>query len=195
MSISENPWEWPEEVWRGKVDRVRAGESLKPATWPGGAKCAVAMSFDVDHETNELRDGGKSIGAMSRGQYGNRQGIPRVMEIIRRHDIKASFYVPAVVAQLYPEETRMFVAEGHEVGIHGWIHERNSVLPEPVERDLQMRSADMLEKISNISSPCSKDFISFLALTPCSPGLVLCHLRLIMGASTSGANVQCLTIL
>ncbi|MFC4667991.1 polysaccharide deacetylase [Seohaeicola nanhaiensis] len=148
MTESENPWEWPEETWRAKVDRVRAGDSLKPASWPGGAKCAVAMSFDVDHETNELRDGGKSIGAMSRGQYGNRQGIPRVMEIIRRHDIRASFYVPAVVAQLYPDETRMFVAEGHEVGIHGWIHERNSILPADVERDLQMRSADMLEKIS-----------------------------------------------
>ena len=76
MTISENPWEWPEEVWRAKVDRVRAGDSLKPATWPGGAKCAVAMSFDVDHDSNELRDGGTSIGALSRGQYGHRQGIP-----------------------------------------------------------------------------------------------------------------------
>ena len=148
MTESENPWEWPESVWRGKVDRVRAGETLKPKTWPNGARCAVAMSFDVDHDSNELRDGGTSIGAMSRGQYGNRQGIPRIMEVIRRHDIKATFYVPAVVAQLYPDETRMFAAEGHEVGIHGWIHERNSVLPADVERDLQMRSADVLEKIS-----------------------------------------------
>ncbi|OCW57046.1 polysaccharide deacetylase family protein [Hoeflea olei] len=150
MSEQTNPWEWPEEKWRGRVNRVRAGRSLKPAAWPNGARCAVALSFDVDHETNELRDGGESIGAMSRGQYGNRQGIPRIMEILRRHDVAASFYVPAVVALLYPEETRMFAAEGHEVGIHGWIHERNSILPPDVERDLQMRSADTLERIAGV---------------------------------------------
>lgn len=150
MTDEQNPWEWNEATWRGKVDRVRAGKSLKPRSWPGGARCAVALSFDVDHDTNELRDGGKSIGAMSRGQYGNRQGIPRIMDLIRRHDLQATFYVPAVVAQLYPDETRMFTGEGHEVGIHGWIHERNSVLPPEVERDLQMRSADMLEKISGV---------------------------------------------
>ncbi|QPC42983.1 polysaccharide deacetylase [Kaustia mangrovi] len=150
MSDEQQPWEWPEEIWRGKVNRVRAGRSLKPATWPGGARCAVALSFDVDHETNELRDGGQSIGAMSRGQYGNRQGVPRIMEILRRHDVKASFYVPAVVALLYPDETRMFADEGHEVGIHGWIHERNSILPPDAERELQMRSADTLETIAGV---------------------------------------------
>lgn len=150
MSNEEEPWQWPEEVWRRKVDRVRAGASLRPKSWPGGARCAVALSFDVDHETNELRDGGNSIGALSRGQYGHRQGIPRIVDLLERHDIPASFYVPAVVAQLYCDEVRSFVDRGHEVGIHGWIHERNSVLPHDVERDLQMRSADMLEKVCGV---------------------------------------------
>lgn len=148
MSLAKEPWQWSEPEWRAKVERVRAGASLKPKSWPGGARCAVALSFDVDHDTNELRDGGESIGAMSRGQYGNRQGIPRIMELLRRNSVPASFYVPAVAAMLYPNETRMFVAEGHEVGIHGWIHERNSVLPPVAERDLQMRAADKLEEIS-----------------------------------------------
>ncbi len=147
---AQEPWQWDESIWRGKVERVRAGRVLKPAAWPDGKRCAVALSFDVDHDTNELRDGGESIGAMSRGQYGNRQGIPRIMDVIRRHDLRASFYVPAVVALLYPDETRMFAAEGHEVGIHGWIHERNSVLPPDAERDLQMRSADTLERIAGV---------------------------------------------
>ena len=150
MSDEKNPWEWTESEWRGKVDRVRAGRSYRPAEWPGRARCAVALSFDVDHETNELRDGGKSIGAMSRGQYGNRQGIPRILALLRAHDIRVSFYVPAVVAQLYPDETRSFADEGHEVGLHGWIHERNSVLPPAVERDLQMRAADVLERIAGV---------------------------------------------
>ena len=66
------PWQWPDEHWRRLVDRVRAGPKLRPREWPGGARCAVALSFDSDHETNELRDGGKSIGRMSWGQYGAR---------------------------------------------------------------------------------------------------------------------------
>lgn len=146
----QEPWQWTDAEWRAKVDRVRAGRSLRPTAWPGGARCAVALSFDVDHDTNELRDGGESIGAMSRGQYGNRQGIPRIMEVLRRHSIPASFYIPAVAALLYPDEPRMFAAEGHEVGIHGWIHERNSVLPPAAERDLQLRAADTLERLAGV---------------------------------------------
>ena len=144
------PWQWPEERWRGIVGRVRAGWPLRPKSWPGGARCAVALSFDSDHETNELREGGESIGRLSQGQYGNRQGVPRIVEILKKYDVKASFFVPAVTALLYPDEQRRVVAEGHEVGIHGWIHERNSDLPREAERELQMRSADVLETITKI---------------------------------------------
>jgi peptidoglycan/xylan/chitin deacetylase (PgdA/CDA1 family) len=121
---------------------VRAGRPLKPASWPGGARCAVALSFDSDHDTSELRQGGKSIGRLSQGQYGNRQAIPRILALLAKYSVPASFFVPAVVAMLYPDEQRRVVVEGHEIGIHGWIHERNSVLPEAAERDLQIRSAD-----------------------------------------------------
>ena len=144
------PWQWPEAHWRGIVQHVRAGRALKPGSWKGGARCAVALSFDSDHETNELRDGGESIGKLSQGQYGNRQGIPRILEVLDRHGVKASFFVPAVTALLYPDEQRRVAAAGHEIGIHGWIHERNSILPLAAERDLQMRSADVLEKVSGV---------------------------------------------
>jgi len=144
------PWQWPEERWRAIVERVRAGRPLRPAKWPGGARCAVALSFDSDHETNELREAGESIGRLSQGQYGNRQGVPRILEILKKHDVKASFFVPAVTAMLYPDEQRRVAAEGHEVGIHGWIHERNSVLPLEAERDLMQRSADVLERVAGV---------------------------------------------
>ena len=140
------PWQWPDAQWRRIVQRVRAGRPLRPAKWHGGARCAVALSFDSDHETNELREGGESIGRLSQGQYGNRQGVPRILSILG--DVRATFFVPAVTALLYPDEQRRIVAAGHEIGIHGWIHERNSELPEKAERDLQMRSADTLEKVS-----------------------------------------------
>jgi peptidoglycan-N-acetylglucosamine deacetylase len=146
------PWQWPEEQWRRIVNRVRAGRPLRPRAWKGGARCAVALSFDSDHETNELRDGGKSIGRLAWGQYGSRVGVPRILKILRKYDVRATFYVPAVSALLYPEEQRGLVAEGHEIGIHGWIHELNSVLPYQAERDLMLRSADTLEKITGIRS-------------------------------------------
>ena len=150
MTTPLEPWQWPEAHWRGIVDRVRAGRTLRPRLWPEGARCAVALSFDSDHETNELRDGGESPGKLSQGQYGNRQGVPRILELLARNEVPATFFVPAVTALLYPDEQRRIVAEGHEIGIHGWIHERNSVLPIEAERDLMLRSADTLESISGV---------------------------------------------
>ena len=144
------PWQWSEEHWRAIVGHVRAGRTFRPDRWPNGARCAVALSFDSDHDSSELRDGGKSIGRLSWGQYGNRVGVPRILDLLKRHDVKASFFVPAVVALLYPDEQRRIVSEGHEIGIYGWIHELNSALASDVERDLMMRSADALEKITGI---------------------------------------------
>jgi peptidoglycan/xylan/chitin deacetylase (PgdA/CDA1 family) len=144
------PWQWEEAHWRRLVDQVRAGRRLAPERWKDGARCAVALSFDSDHETNELREGGKSIGRMAWGQYGNRVGVPRILDLLGRHGVKASFYVPAVAALLHPEEQRRVVAEGHEIGIHGWIHELNSVLPYAVERDLMFRATDTLERITGV---------------------------------------------
>src|SRR3954469_7309568 len=77
------PWQYPEERWRKIVNRVRAGKPLRPKSWQGGARCAIALSFDSDHETNELREGGESIGRLSQGQYGNRQGVPRILSILK----------------------------------------------------------------------------------------------------------------
>ena len=147
---SLEPWQWPDAHWQGIVNHVRAGRTLRPRLWPEGARCAVALSFDSDHETNELREGGESIGKLSQGQYGNRQGVPRILNILKQHDVPASFYVPAVTALLYPDEQQRVIAEGHEIGIHGWIHERNSVLPYAAEKDLMQRSSDVLEKITGV---------------------------------------------
>ncbi len=142
------PWQWPEARWRGIVEKVRAGRSLKPVSWPGRARVAVALSFDSDHESGELREGGSSPGRLSQGQYGNRVGVPRILALLERHAVPASFFVPAVIALLYPEEQRRVVKQGHEIGIHGWIHERNSTLGYQDERELMLRSADTLDKIT-----------------------------------------------
>jgi peptidoglycan/xylan/chitin deacetylase (PgdA/CDA1 family) len=146
--LSKHPWEWSEPQWRQIVGRARAGRSLKPASWPGGARCAVSLSFDADHETIPLRDADQSPMRISQGQYGNRQGVPRIRALLRRHGIKASFFYPAVSALLHPREIREVAEEGHEIGIHSWIHEANTQLPPGVERELTLRAADVLEKTS-----------------------------------------------
>ncbi len=127
--MDAKPWQWQEAQWRGIVGKVRAGRSLKPAAWKDGARVAVALSFDSDHETPTLREAETLPGKLSQGQYGNRQGVPRILSLLAKHDIPATFFVPAVSALLYPDEQRRVAGAGHEVGIHGWIHERNSLLP------------------------------------------------------------------
>ena len=144
---TDEPWTWPEARWRPIVEKVRAGRSLKPAAWPDGARCAVALSFDSDHETLTLRAGEASPGRLSQGEYGARAGVPRILRLLDRHAVPATFFVPAVTAMLYPDEQRAVVGGGHEIGIHSWIHERNAELPPKDERDLQMRAADKLEEI------------------------------------------------
>ena len=144
------PWQWPEATWREIVGRVRAGRSLRPPRWKDGARVAVALSFDSDHESGTLREGETSPGKLSQGQYGHRQGVPRILALLERHGIPATFFVPAVIAMLYPDEQRTVVAAGHELALHGWIHERNSALPMEAERDLQKRAADTLERIAGV---------------------------------------------
>jgi peptidoglycan/xylan/chitin deacetylase (PgdA/CDA1 family) len=142
------PWQWPEFHWRAVVERVRGGRPLRPGAWPGGARFAVALSFDSDHETNELRDGGGSIARLSWGEYGPRVGVPRLAALMARHDVRATFFVPAVAALLHPEEQKALVGAGHEIGLHGWIHELNTAVPAEAERDLMFRAADTLERIT-----------------------------------------------
>lgn len=146
--LSPNPWEWTEPEWRRIVGRARAGRSLRPAHWPDGARCCVSLSFDADHETIPLRDADESPMRISQGQYGNRQGVPRIRALLARHGVPATFFYPAVSALLHPEEVRAVAAEGHEIGIHSWIHEANTKLPPGVERELTLRAADTLEKVS-----------------------------------------------
>lgn len=145
---AKKPWEWSEPEWRRIVGRARAGRSLAPKAWPGGARCAVALSFDADHETIPLRDSDESPMRISQGQYGARQGVPRIRALLARHGVKASFFYPAVSALLHPEEVRAVAGEGHEIGIHSWIHEANTQLPPGVEHELTLRAADTLERIA-----------------------------------------------
>jgi peptidoglycan/xylan/chitin deacetylase (PgdA/CDA1 family) len=143
------PWLLPQDQVQSIVSAVRAGQDLTPASWPEGAKVAVALSFDFDAETNSLRDGQYSPGGLSQGEYGARVSIPRILALLDKYRIPGSFFVPAVTALLHPGEIKGIVAKSrHEIGMHGWIHERNSLLSEAEERELMKKSYDTLKEMT-----------------------------------------------
>lgn len=138
-------WQWTTDTVFKVVNAVRAGRSLAPKAWPGGARVAVLLSFDVDNETVSLRFGEPTIGALSQGQYGSRVALKRVVDLLDRHRIPASFFIPAVSLMIAPEQVDIIRKSGrHEFAVHGWIHETNTTLPGPVERDLVKRAIDTL---------------------------------------------------
>ena len=143
------PWEWSLEKVKSMVGNVRAGKDLTPESWPGGARVAVALSFDFDAETNALRDNNISPGIFSQGEYAARVAVPRIVSLLDKYNIPATFFVPAVSALLHPDEMKAIVSKGrHEVGMHGWIHERNAFLAEETERELMKKSFDTLKEIT-----------------------------------------------
>ncbi len=147
---ASEPWNWSEEYVRSGVNRVRAGRDLNPESWPDGARVAVLLSFDVDNETVQgLRSGAFSIGPLSQGEYGARVALPRVVRLLDSENIPATFFFPAWSLKLAPEQADVINASDmHEIGVHGWIHELNTVLDGPTEERLLRQALDAIEEIT-----------------------------------------------
>jgi peptidoglycan-N-acetylglucosamine deacetylase len=142
-------YEWSADSIQRVVHAVRAGRSLQPKSWPNGARVAVALSFDVDNETVNLRFGQPTVGELSQGQYGARVGLPRVVRLLDRHAIPATFFIPAVSLILDRSQADVIKRAGrHEFAVHGWIHEMNTAVPADVERRLVQQALDTLTAIT-----------------------------------------------
>lgn len=144
------PWEWTDTEVLAAVNQVRAGRDLNPDAWPDGARVAVLLSFDVDNETVQgLRDGTVSVGPLSQGEYGHRVALPRVLRLLDRERVPASFFFPAWSLKIAPEQAALVDASGmHEIAVHGWIHERNSVLDGVTERRLLEQAVQTLTEVT-----------------------------------------------
>ena len=139
----------PEATWRGIVGKVRAGRSLKPAQWQGGARVAVALSFDSDHESVTLRDGEKSPGKLSQGQYGNRQGVPRVLALLESTASPRPSSSPPSSPRSTPTSSAGWSPPAtRSASMAGSTSATGPALP--AERDLQKRAADLLERVSGV---------------------------------------------
>jgi peptidoglycan/xylan/chitin deacetylase (PgdA/CDA1 family) len=139
---------WTGEQLRAAVAGARVGRKLTPRTWPGNAGVAVCFSFDVDNESYLLARGETSPTTLSAADFGAETGLPRILELLDRHQIPASFFIPAVSALLHPEMIPAILKGGrHEIGVHGWIHEYLPALSGEAEEERLLNQAiDYLTK-------------------------------------------------
>ena len=95
--------------------------------WPEGRASAACFSVDVDAESPYLWTNRhampNTLGVLEQRRFGPREGLFRLVEMIERFGIRGSFYVPGVTAERYPWILPWLVERGHEVGLHGWLHE------------------------------------------------------------------------
>jgi len=86
----------------------------------------VLLTFDVDADSSVR---GPYSGrpdepvARSKGQFGPKVGLPRILNLLDKYAIKSTFFVPGWTAETYPESVREIVRRGHEIGVHGYKHE------------------------------------------------------------------------
>jgi peptidoglycan/xylan/chitin deacetylase (PgdA/CDA1 family) len=144
-----DPWEWSDEEVRAAVEQIRGGRDLTPDVWPNGARVAVSLSFDVDNETLSLRTGEITPGPLSQGEYGSRTGLQRVLAFLDEESLPATFFFPAWSLKIAPDQAKLIQASGrHEIGVHGWIHETNSVLDSATERQLMEKAVTAMTEMT-----------------------------------------------
>ncbi|MGZ3640657.1 MAG: polysaccharide deacetylase family protein [Candidatus Limnocylindrales bacterium] len=110
-------------------------------------RLTVALTFDHDAISAEVRRGDGPTG-ISRGEFGPRVGLPRILELLGREGIPATFFVPGHTLATFPESVAAIVAAGHEVGCHGWAHEDLTALDAAAELDVLRRSRDAIAEAS-----------------------------------------------
>lgn len=98
-----------------------------PIPWPNGARCACAITFDMDADSlihiSRPADGHDRLYPISMGRYGPTVAVPRILETYRRLGLKQSFFIPAWCIEQYPAAVDEILKGGHEIGHHGLIHE------------------------------------------------------------------------
>jgi len=145
----EQKWTWTKERFQAATKEVTAGKDLTPKVWPNNGKVAVLLSFDVDNETIAWWDGEPTATNLSKGEYGARVGLKRVVNLLDKYKLPASFFIPALSLDLHPEMAdEIKRLPRHEFAVHGWIHERNYRVPPAREREMVEESIRILTEIT-----------------------------------------------
>lgn len=115
---------------------------IERTTWPNGARCAVALTWDNFGESYDLLRYGHAAGAFADGIYVIRRGIERVMEMLDRQSVPGTFFLEGWNVAKYADFAAEIESRGHEIAGHGWMHERWNTLDPEAERDLISRTMD-----------------------------------------------------
>lgn len=111
-------------------------------------RIAVSLTFDFDAESAWL--GAFKVdtpSALSRGAYGAFEGVPRILKLLEKYGLPATFFIPGDTCDRHPAVTRSIAAAGHEVGHHGYLHEAPHVLTPEEERTMIERGLDAIKRI------------------------------------------------
>jgi peptidoglycan-N-acetylglucosamine deacetylase len=133
---------WTEAQLREASSHVRSGRSLNPKAWPDGARVAVALTFNVNNSANQLARGDTAVVAMTGGEFGAVQGLPRVLDLLDRHNVPATFFVSGVADLVDPQMVPEIVKrKRHEIGVLGWSDENVAALNDASEESRLLTKA------------------------------------------------------
>ena len=107
----------------------------------------VCLTFDHDHLSGFIARGLASPTAISRGEY-DMVVIPRLVALLGRYDIKATFFTPGHTIDSTPEAVTPYVEAGHELAHHGWTHRLPVSLSREEEEEEIVRGNESIKKIS-----------------------------------------------
>jgi peptidoglycan/xylan/chitin deacetylase (PgdA/CDA1 family) len=138
-------WNMSVEMARGIVDQAHPGRDLTPESWPDGKRVAVALTFDLDAELVWLRyPETASPSKVSRGRYGARTALARILALLEKRKIPATFFFPAMILKLHPDAVASIRrSKLHEIGFHGYAHEAVGTLTEDQEREAMGRGLQL----------------------------------------------------
>ena len=138
---------WSEQQLRSASSHVRAGRKLTPMRWPNGARIAVALTFTLNNTAANIAAGDSAVVQLTGGEFGAVAGLPRVLDILDRHNVPATFFVPATAAIIDPQMIPAIVKrKRHEIGTLGWSDENPQALSAAEEEQLLTKAIDYLEK-------------------------------------------------
>src|SRR5215218_4212304 len=109
-------------------------------TWgPQARPAAVSVTFDNLGEA-EQRQSGEWPDHRPLGEHPSvTEALPWILSTLRELDLRATFFLEGVNAEVYPDAVERIAAAGHEVGYHAWCHELWGALDESEERKLLER--------------------------------------------------------
>ena len=117
--------------------------------WPDGARCAVALTFDLDAESVWIAENPDNVnrpGVLSQGRYGPRVGVPLILDLLRDEAVPATFFIVGKVAEDYPEAIQLIATRGHELAVHGYTHTSPSAQTREQEETSISRTLTILKK-------------------------------------------------